>query len=292
MSYDLFLSLVNSWIVHNHLKLVNNIERPVYIPDALINFSTSLFRSWWPVTISVPRLPTQCWSRVHVLRSRNTGNGKSRKCDSSSKGGLYMPRTNTKNLKNQIWHLITLRGRGWVFVAQDFARTASVKAVQDVLNRLVNDGEIRQLDKGIFDYPRAHRLFGLLSPDIDDVAQASARRTRNRVQMTGAQAVNALGLSTQVPARAVYLTDGKARRIQVGKLTIDLLHVGNDSMVGAGDVSGTVVQALDYLGPDNVDAGIIARLHALLSPDDKQVLRQNVNRVPLRVRPMVANLVA
>src|ERR1035438_10354000 len=89
---------------------------------------------------------------------------------------------------------------------------ASRLTVDSALHRLEKRGEIRRVIRGIYDYPRFSKLLDQhLSPDIDQVARALARKFRWRIQPTGAKALNFLGLSTQVPARAVYLSDGPDR---------------------------------------------------------------------------------
>ncbi|MEO7276222.1 MAG: DUF6088 family protein [Vicinamibacterales bacterium] len=77
-------------------------------------------------------------------------------------------------------------------------------------------GTIRQLGRGLYDYPKPHPSLGQLSPTPDALAKAMAGRDRVRRQPSGAYAANLLGLSEQVPAKVVFLTDGPSQVVHVG----------------------------------------------------------------------------
>ena len=100
---------------------------------------------------------------------------------------------------------------GSVHIPADFLDLGSRRAVDLVLHRLVKGKVLRRLDRGIYEYPREHPELGTLSPDIDKIALALSGRHRIRLQPAGAYATNMLGLSEQVPAKAVFLTDGPSR---------------------------------------------------------------------------------
>src|SRR3546814_8114827 len=117
-------------------------------------------------------------------------------------------------------------GRGGVFTPRDFLDVAARAAVDQALSRLAKTGKLRRLARGLYDFPKVHPKLGPLSPTPDDVAQALARATGSQVQIAGARAANALGLSTQVPAKSTYLTDGPSRRVVLGKRVVDLRQIG------------------------------------------------------------------
>ena len=149
--------------------------------------------------------------------------------------------------------MLSPHGRGSVFTPADFLDVGSRAAVNQALARLTKGGALRRLARGLYDYPQVHPKLGLLAPAPDAVAKAVARKTGSRLQIAGAQAANTLGLSTQVPARSVYLTDGPSRRVVLGKRIIDLRHAAPKHLVAAGGImAGTVVQALRHMGPDAV----------------------------------------
>src|SRR5215469_10585816 len=109
-------------------------------------------------------------------------------------------------------------GRGKVYFVADFALYGEAKAVQKALERLVKSQTLLRLARGIYFYPKIDKELGLgiLYPSWDDVATAIAKRDKARIVPTGLYALNRLGLSTQVPANFVYLTDGSPRRIKTG----------------------------------------------------------------------------
>jgi len=145
--------------------------------------------------------------------------------------------------------------------------------VDVTLSQLVSEGVIRRVSRGLYDLPKHSEALGItLSPDIDEIAHAYARRFRWRIIPAGAWAANALGLSTQVPARITYLSDGPNRKIEVGKQTVYFKHARPKEMRTEGEISSLVVQALRYLGKDEMSPEIIARLRSRLSPAERRSL--------------------
>lgn len=180
-------------------------------------------------------------------------------------------------------------GRGSVFTPSDFLDLAGRAAVDQALSRLVKGGKLRRLARGLYDFPKVHPTLGPLSPPPDDVAQALARETGSHVQITGAQAANALGLSTQVPAKNTYLTDGPSRRVVLGKRVVDLRHASPKHLIAPGSPAGTVVQALRHVGP--VRAADLAQLVARkLSATDKKALASTAVRAPAWMRPTLVSI--
>src|SRR3954449_2726096 len=135
-----------------------------------------------------------------------------------------MPRQEgrTQNIESTILAAIRGRGRGSVFVPADFLELGSRAAVDVALHRLARKGTIRRLTRGVYDLPEEHPVLGLLQPSAEAVARALAGRDHLRLQPAGAYAANALGLSEQVPARVVFLTDGASRTVKIGPMTIEL----------------------------------------------------------------------
>jgi hypothetical protein len=171
-------------------------------------------------------------------------------------------------------------GRGWCFTPKDFWDLGSTESVRIALFRLVRKNIIRRLANGLYDYPEEHEQLGVLSPSPDAVAQALCSRHAIRIQPTGAYATNLLGLSEQVPARIVYLTDGISRRVKIGRREIRLKHTSLRNMATAGRISGTVIQALSFIGKDRLNAGHVATLRRRLSAEDKKCLSKDRIHAP------------
>lgn len=180
-------------------------------------------------------------------------------------------------------------GRGYVFTPSDLLDMAARAAVDQALSRLVKSGRLRRLARGLYDYPKVHPKLGQLSPTPDDVARALARETGSRAQIAGAHAANALGLSTQVPAKSLFLTDGPSRRVVLGKRVVDLRHASPKHLIAPGSPAGTVVQALRHVGA--VRAADVAQLAARrLSADDKRLLLSKAAQAPAWMRPTLISI--
>ena|SRR3989442_1363252 len=152
------------------------------------------------------------------------------------------------NITNSIWRRIRANHRGWVFTPREFAELGPRTAVDQALSRLQRSGEIRRIARGIYEFPKIHPRIGILSPSPEAVAIAVAAKTNSRVSVSEAKAANLLGLSTQVPAQNVFLTDGPSRRLKIGNQTIFLKHAAPSKLLGAGTEAGIVIQAVRSLG--------------------------------------------
>ena len=106
----------------------------------------------------------------------------------------------------------------------------------------------------------------------DEAARALARRHRWRIIPDGTLAANLLGLSTQVPAKIVYLSDGPNKKIELGRRMIHFKHARPQTFIGDDGKSALVVQALRSLGKKNVDQNVISRLRNVLSDSERRKL--------------------
>jgi hypothetical protein len=186
----------------------------------------------------------------------------------------------TKSIDSQVLTAIKGRGRGWVFVPADFLDIGSREAIDITLHRLARKGTIRRLARGVYDFPKDHPVLGRLAPSADAVAEAVAGRDRTRLQPAGAYAANALGLSEQVPAKAVFLTDGPSRTVKVGPTTIQLRRTTARNMAAAGRLSGLLIQALRELGEENVTPERRAHLKRTIPAQKRRELLKDIRLAP------------
>jgi len=193
-------------------------------------------------------------------------------------------------MPQQIMDRLQAKGPGTVFTNQDFLDLGSPVAVRQALTRLARRGAIRRINQGLYDYPRQSSRFGTLSPNLDAVALAVSGKNGNRLLASGSHAANALGLSTQVPAKLVYFTDGNDKCVQVGGQTIEFRHASPRRMAGAGKISGLVIQALRYVGKENVSHDMIGKLQRVLTDEDRQTLRQDITIAPEWLRPIITQI--
>src|ERR1700691_609747 len=178
-----------------------------------------------------------------------------------------------QTMRDQIVARIERLGEGKAFSAKDFLDIASRGTIDMALGSLTRRGKIRRIKRGLYDMPRMNAaLGGKLSPDIDEAAQAIARRQRWKIVPEGAWAANLLGLSTQVPARIIYLTDGPNNEVPIGRRVIHFKHARPKAMAGLEGKYALVVQALRHLGKESVGPREIETLRASLSPAEKRKL--------------------
>lgn len=175
---------------------------------------------------------------------------------------------------------IQSQGAGWVFTPTDFADLGTRTAVATALKRYKAAGSIRLLGRGLYDVPRVHAVLGTLWPAIESVSLALVRKEGLRLQPTGVYAANLLGLSEQVPAQVVFLTDGATRNVKVGPTQIRLKRTTPRNMAAAGRLSGLMIQALRSLGPAHVTAQRIERLRKNLPAEERAQIVEDIALAP------------
>ena len=185
-----------------------------------------------------------------------------------------------QTISDKILSRIYGKKRGYVFTPVHFRDLGNDSGIRKALQAICNSGVVSRLSRGVYYYPETHPRLGVLSPTADQIAQALAGRDDLRIQPSGAYAANLLGLSEQVPAKVVFLTDGTNRKIKVGNQEIILKRTTPKNMATAGRTSGLVIQALRYLGKDRVDDATIDTLARRLSPDDRRQLIKDIRHAP------------
>jgi hypothetical protein len=170
-----------------------------------------------------------------------------------------------QGIENKILSRIYGRGRGWAFTKTDFVAEFGEANIYQALSSLAKAGKIRRVCRGVYDYPRYSELLNRqLSPDLDQVAHALARKFNWRIQPSDDAALNLLGLSTQVPGRWVYLSDGPSREYETGSRTLAFKKSALKDVGFKYAESGLVVQALKSLGREHVDQKVIEAIHQQL----------------------------
>lgn len=138
---------------------------------------------------------------------------------------------------------------GAVVSVKDLTELGSRAAVDQALSRLVREGRILRVRRGLYAWPRTSALLKRPAvPSPDELAQAWAKKNGLRLVPSGAYAANLLGLTTQVPARITYYTNGRTKTLILGPYSIRLLNRGPKTMDVEGRASALVLQALRYVG--------------------------------------------
>lgn len=200
-----------------------------------------------------------------------------------------------ESLEKQILGRIKKAGRGVLFFTDSFMAYGNAKAVSKALQRLVKAGEIERVAVGIYVRPIIDTVIGKVSTSVEDIAKAIARRDRARIVPTGAYALNRLGLSTQVPLKVVFLTDGAARKIKNGNTSITFKKTAPKNVAAVGEISQLAIQALRSIGKEKVSADEIKKIQQVLGKEKKSKLEHDIRLAPAWIREImkpVLNLMA
>jgi len=190
-------------------------------------------------------------------------------------------------IENEIIIKIKKARHGSLFFIDDFISLGNTKSVGKALERLVIKGEIRRVARGLYLKPMISSLIGEVMPDLEEVAKAIAKRDRARIIPTGSYALNALGLSTQVSAKLVYLTDGAARKVSIGNQTILFKRTVPKNLATIGKISGLVIQALKEIGKGKVKEWEEIRIISILRKEEKQSLLHDLGMAPEWIRQIM-----
>ena len=197
---------------------------------------------------------------------------------------------NAQSIDKSVLNRIYGSKGGAAFTPSDFLDLGSRRAVDLALHRLAKRKTLRRLARGLYEYPPKHPEFGMLSPDINKVAKALAGKDRIRLQPSGAYATNLLGLSEQVPAKVVFLTDGPSRKVKFGRQEIQLRRTTPRNMAAAGRLSGLLIQALRHLGKEHITPERIEHLKRTLPIKERGQLLKDLRLAPAWMHPLLREL--
>lgn len=189
-----------------------------------------------------------------------------------------------KTVEIQVLNAIKKAKKGEIFFVESLLFAGNAKAVSKALERLVAKGEIVRVATGIYTRPKQSKLLGNITPSVEEIVEAIAKRDKARIVSTGTFALNALGLSTQVPLNAVYLTDGAARKIQIGNRKILFKKTSPKNLAAIGHISKLVIQALKTIGKDKVEPAEENKILELLKKEKRTHLEQDIALAPEWIR--------
>lgn len=162
---------------------------------------------------------------------------------------------------------------GTVFVATDFVDISDKTSINTYLTRLDEEKLLRRIMRGVYYKPEYNDFLGeYVAPEPDAVAHALARNFGWTIGPCGDTALNLLGLSTQIPAAWVYVSDGTYKEYTYEQTTIKFKRTTNKEISKLSYKTALVVQALKALGKDNVDDAILIKLKNNLTDSEKQAL--------------------
>ncbi|EFI71945.1 MULTISPECIES: DUF6088 family protein [Segatella] len=187
-------------------------------------------------------------------------------------------------LTKQIRERIVSQGENSLYMVRDFADLNNDGLVTRALSRLEKDGMLIRISQGIYLYPQRNR-FGILKPNIDEIAAAIAQKDKARIIPSGLTALNKLGLSTQVTMNAVYLTDASAREIKIGNRTIVFKRSAPRNFAYKTDIFPLVVGAMKEIGEANLTENQLSIIKETINRcEDKEAIMYDYNIAPGWIR--------
>jgi len=194
-------------------------------------------------------------------------------------------------VENKIFESLKSREKGIVIFVSDFLDYGNSESVKKALLRLNEKEIIVRLAHGIYLYPKVDKELGILFPSTEDIALAIARRDKVRIIPTGVQALNKLGLSTQVPMKLVYLTDGGTRNIKVGKRTISFRNTSPKNLLMKGEISSLVIQALKTIGNSKLDDSTLLKILKILKKEKKDNIINDAKLAPVWISKILTQTI-
>lgn len=189
-----------------------------------------------------------------------------------------------ESIEYKVEQCIKSRARGTLLFPEDFSEFGSSEAIRKALQRLEEKGVIRRVAQGIYVSPVISTYIGEVLPSAEEVAAAITKRDRARTVPTGSYALNALGLSTQVPMKIVLLTDGSPREIKVGKRTIKFKKTTPKNLLAKGVISRLVIQALKEIGRNRQTTDEEEKIIELLKKENPQDLLHDIPLAPVWIQ--------
>jgi hypothetical protein len=192
-----------------------------------------------------------------------------------------------ESVEFQIEKKIKAKSKGTLFFPDDFSQLGSSESIRKALQRLEEKKIIRRIAQGIYTRPIESKYIGEVLPSAEEVAKGIAKRDRIRIVPTGVYALNALGLSTQVPMKLVFLTDGAPREIKIGKRSIKFKKTTPKNLLAKGEISSLVIQALREIGIDNITPSEEDKIIALLKKENVNLLKQDIELAPIWIQKIM-----
>ncbi|NBB31446.1 DUF6088 family protein [Cellulophaga sp. BC115SP] len=192
-----------------------------------------------------------------------------------------------ESVEKQIEKSIKSKPRGVLILPDDYLSYGSSDAIRKALDRLEDKKYLVRVSQGIYVRPKISKLIGSLIPTAEEVAEAIAKRDRIRTIPTGSYALNALGLSTQVPMNIVLLTDGSPREIKVGRRKIKFKKTTPKNLLAKGKISRLVIQALKEIGNGKVSKVEEKKIIDLLRKEDEKDLKHDISLAPVWIQKIM-----
>lgn len=195
-----------------------------------------------------------------------------------------------KSSKNQINIKISKASFGEIFFSDDFTKYGSSDNIRKVLSRLEQEGVIERIAHGIYLKPKKDPVLGVLYPTTEEIAKQIAQRDKARIAPTGILALYLLGLTTQIPLKTVYLSDGSHREVKIGNRTIQFKKTVPKSFAIKYELLHLIVQAFKEVGQNKVTEDFLQKIKPSVLQLDEQVIQKQLKYAPVWIQKLIKNL--
>ncbi len=185
---------------------------------------------------------------------------------------------------------IAKKKAGEIFFLTDFRGKGTQAAIKQTMSRLARKGNVKRLAHGIYYLPKTDPLLGEVRPDADEVVKMLAKKEHIQVKPAGAYALHRLGLTTQVPTKRVYVTNGNPRQLMLGRMQIRFKATSAKKLAMKGKVSSLVIQAIEELGVDQIRPDLEMKIKNLLLKEDPRTLRYDLTLASTKVNDYIVKL--
>ena len=194
---------------------------------------------------------------------------------------------------NQIKNAILKNQKGKIIFSSDFSQYGTDVAIRHTFSRLCKEGFLIRLSAGIYLYPEIDKEIGIIYPSIEKIAKAIAKQEKARIISTGVYALNALGLSTQIPMRVVFLTDGTPRMINIeGEASIKFKKTAPKYLSFKSKLVSLIVFALREIGENKATDEQLKKIKTLLQNEQKEIITNDLTLAPAWVKNTISKLIA
>ncbi len=197
-----------------------------------------------------------------------------------------------KSIEQQIVSRIYGRGRGWAFTPKDFSQDFKRWEIGNSLETLTNKGLIRRLIRGVYDYPIYSKLLKkFVAPDMQQVANAIARKFNWRIQPAGDTALTFLGLSNQVIGNYTYLSDGPNKQYEILGQTLNFKHMSFKNASISDKNAILVVQAIKAIGEKNISSEFIEKMKSKFSKKEWLKIKKHSSTTVIWIQNCINSII-
>lgn len=192
-----------------------------------------------------------------------------------------------ESINSQIEAKVKRAKPGQIFLPSDFKDLGTSTAIRKALSRFVEQKVLVRMGQGIYATPIHDKVFGDVLPSMEEIAVTLAKKDHVKIMPTGQYALNKIGLSTQVPMKMVYLTNGTKKNISLGKSSIVFQPTTTKKLAMIGTITSLLFLGLEELDLDNLSKSDTNKIINLLKKEDEKKLKHDLKLAPSRISDFV-----